>query len=467
MRSTVPKSPSRRRKLVFWGVVGALVLAVFGLTLMWSDPPPPSRIVLATGARGDAYFDYGGQLAKRMGKLDGPTVEVAETHGSVENLRALAAGKIDVAFVQGGVPSALRGEVDLEGLRSIARVYSEPLWVFHRADFELALLGDLRTGNRRIAVGADGSGTQVIALQLLATNGVKEPAAKLLRLSTTDAIAGFKKGEVDVVFLVAGPTATNVQLMLRDPDARLMSFFNHRAYAQRLPYLRAVEIEQGLLSLEENLPAKPLVLLAPSATLVTRASTHPRVVEVITRAATDLFTTGNLVDLTGEFPTATKLEIPQHDAARRYMIDGESWLSRNVPFWAVLWLERLALILIPLLAVLIPALRVLPAIINWRVKQIIKRHYEELSEVETRMRTAATASELEQAIEASETIEDEMKQYSRRVPGTSLDRLYMWRTHINMVQAEALARLRELRGDSSIVPDSPYGTLSFGPKPEP
>jgi hypothetical protein len=120
--------------------------------------------------------------------------------------------------------------------------------------------------------------------------------------------------------------------------------------------------------------------------------------------------------------------------------------------------------LIPLLAVLIPALRVLPAIINWRVKQIIKRHYEELSEVEGRMRNAKTAEELEQAIEASETIEDAMKKFSRRVPGTSLDRRYMWRMHINMVQAEALARLRELRGETA-GPDSQYGTLRFGDKP--
>ncbi len=449
---------------MFWGVVAALVLGVFSLMLLWSDPPPPTKITLATGARGDAYHGYGGRLADRMAHLDGPSMEVRESRGSVENLKQLAAGKVDFAFVQGGVPSALRASIELGGLRSIARVYSEPLWVFHRADQELTLLGELRAGNKRIAIGADGSGTQVIALELLAANGVREANARLVRMATPDAIAAFRRGELDVIFIVAGATAESVQQLLRDPNARLMSFFNHRAYALRLPYLRAVELEQGQLSLADNLPAKPLVLLAPSATLVTRASTHPRVIEVVTRAAADVFGPGNLVDLAGEYPNATALEIPQHDAARRYLTDGESWLSRNVPFWAVLWLERLALILIPLLAVLIPALRVLPAIINWRVKQIIKRHYEELSEVEARMRSSKTAEELEQAIEASEKIEDEMKHFSRRVPGTSLDRLYMWRTHINMVQAEALARLRELRGETG-GPESQYGTLRFGDKP--
>lgn len=437
------------------------MLLVFTLMLVWREPPP-RRVALATGVQGDAYNVYGSALANRVEQLEGPTVVVQTTKGSVENLKLLAEGKVDVAFIQGGVPSALRGSLDIAGLRTIASVYSEPLWVFHRTDFELKLLSDLRGSKKRIAVGADGSGTQVIALELLAANGVRGDGAQLLHLATADAIAGFRKGEIDAVFIVAGSTAESVQSMLRDPNARLMNFFNHRAYAQRLTYLKAVEISPGLLSLEDNLPAEPVVLLAPSAMLVTREDVHPRVVELLTRAAMDQFSNGNLVDLAGEYPTATKLEIPQHDAARRFMRDGESWLSRHIPFWAVLWLERLALLLIPLLAVLLPAFRLVPAIINWRVKQIIRRHYESLAEVETRMRAATTVAELEQAIEASEQIEDEMKAYSRRVPGGSLDRLYAWRVHVNMVQSEALARLRELRGDSPL-PDSPYGTLSYAP----
>ncbi|MEO8701504.1 MAG: TAXI family TRAP transporter solute-binding subunit [Kofleriaceae bacterium] len=447
----------RRRRIVFWAVVGALMLAVFTLAVMWSAPAPPRSITIATGAVGDAYHSAGTELAARVEQLGGPKASVQVTRGSVENLQLLAAGKVDVAFVQGGVPSSLRASLELDELSAVARVYSEPLWVFHRADLELALLGDLRKGTPRIAIGADGSGTQVIALQLLTANGVRD-TGQFVRLGSTEAVAAFRRAEVDVVFMVAAPTSDNVQTMLREPRAHLMSFFNHRAYAHRLTYLRAIEIEQGMLSLEDNLPARPVMLLAPSATLMTRADAHPRVVELVTRAALEKFATGNLLDLPGEFPTATKLEVPQHDAARRFMTDGESWLSRHVPFWAIQWLERLALILIPLLAVLLPALRVLPALINYRVKQIIRRHYESLAEVETRMRAATTVDELQTALETSEQIEDEMKSYSRKVPGTSLDRLYMWRTHVNMVQAEALARLRELRGEAPLA-DSPYATL--------
>jgi hypothetical protein len=113
------------------------------------------------------------------------------------------------------------------------------------------------------------------------------------------------------------------------------------------------------------------------------------------------------------------------------------------------------------LAVLIPAMRLLPAVMNWWIRRLIKLHYESLRDVETRMRSATTAEELERALSASDRIEEEMKNLSKRIPGASLDMLYNWRTHVNMVQSEALARLRELRGDDG-VPSSPYGDLSFG-----
>jgi TRAP transporter TAXI family solute receptor len=450
-------------KVAIWVVVGLLMVGAFALTLALSDPPPPKRFVIATGDPSGAYHSYGQKLAKAIERQGGPAVEIRTTQGSAENLRLLAEGSVDVAFVQGGVPSALRGTVDLDEVRSIARVYSEPLWVFHRAGLDLQLLTDLRAGRLRIAIGPDGSGTQIIALELLKANGVTEKNAKLLRMAARDAVAAFGRDEVDVIFTVAGPNAEHVQKLLRNRDAELMSFFNHEAYARRLSYLQAVDVDQGLLSLEENLPLRPVTLLAPSATLMTRESTHPRVVELCTRAAAEVFASGNLLDLTGEYPSSQGLEAPQHEAAHRYLSEGESWMSRHVPFWALLWIQRLKLLLIPLLAVLLPAFRVVPAILGWWVRRIIKQHYESLRDAEARMRTATTAEELERELAASDRIEDEMKDLSKRIPGNALDMLYAWRTHVNMVQAEALARLRELRGsDAADIPSSPYGDLSFG-----
>jgi TRAP-type uncharacterized transport system substrate-binding protein len=57
-------------------------------------------------------------------------------------------------------------------LTSLASLYFEPLWVFHRSDLRLTRLTDLR--GKRIAVGAEQSGTKAIAMQLLADNGLDD-----------------------------------------------------------------------------------------------------------------------------------------------------------------------------------------------------------------------------------------------------------------------------------------------------
>jgi len=79
-----------------------------------------------------------------------------------------------VAFVQGGVGNPDSSPM----LTSLASLYFEPLWVFHRSEMRLARLTDLR--GKRIAVGPEQSGTRAIALQLLADNALDDREASLL-----------------------------------------------------------------------------------------------------------------------------------------------------------------------------------------------------------------------------------------------------------------------------------------------
>lgn len=429
-----------------WGLILLALAAVFALTRALSEPAPPKRVRLATGAHDGIYFARGGELAKQVESAGGPKVELRATAGSDENVRLLAKREVDVAFVQGGVASSLANDLDLSHLRSIARVYSEPLWVFYRADQELVQLAQLRRPRRKIAVGPDGSGTQVVALELLRTNGVTDKNASLFRMPVDQAAAALGKGDLDVVFEVASPSAQTVQALLHAPGVRLMNFANHRAYARRLPYLAAVDLDEGLLSLADDLPAHPIVLLAPSATLVVRDDTHPRVVELFTREALALFGDGNLIDLAGEFPSSRGLELPQHEAARRFLAEGESWTSRHFSFAMVRLIATLKLILIPLVAVLLPGLRLFPILWRLRVNRLIQRHYQKLRDAETRILAAPTPEALEAELAALESLRDALAKVSERVPGSAQDSLYHWRAHVALVRQEGLDRLAKLRG---------------------
>ena len=92
--------------LKIWGPSILLVVAGFVVAYHFVDPAPPREIRLLTGPADGAYHDFG--LAYRQ-ELDGVlSVQVASTAGSMENLKALAAGEGDVAFVQGGTASVVR-----------------------------------------------------------------------------------------------------------------------------------------------------------------------------------------------------------------------------------------------------------------------------------------------------------------------------------------------------------------------
>ena len=445
-----------RTRLVLIGLVGVLMLAASWITFAYTEPPPPKRVTLATGLAGGAYVGFGEDLARTIHAAKGPRVVVTKTQGSVENVRRLVSGDADVAFVQSGTVSALAGKVDTSNLRAIARVYSEPLWVFYRSDTEVGLLRDLRPAagavpgtKLRVSVGAEGSGTNVIATQLLADNGVGEPQASLERMATPEAIAAFGRGELDVLFLIASPSADSIQQLLHMQGVRLLSFANHRAYGRRFPFLAAIEIDRGLLSLADDIPDRPIVLLAPSATLVTREDVHPRIVELFTKAAVARFSSGNLLDAPGTFPSADGLELPQHAAARRFMADGESWLSRHLPFWLLRLFARFKLILIPIVTVLVPSLRFLPLLLRFRIGRLLKRKYDALGVVEDGMFRARTVAELEVQLDAIDQLRDEVAEMTQDLPGRYQGVVFDFRLHANMVRQECLERLAKMQAGAA------------------
>ena len=121
----------RLRELVIWGwIVGFCLAAMVATYVMFVEPPPPLRFVIASGGQDGAYFRYARQYAEELQK-EGLSVEVRETAGSVENLPARAGSSgVSVAIVQSGVATPRT----LENLYALGSLYHEPLWVFYRGD---------------------------------------------------------------------------------------------------------------------------------------------------------------------------------------------------------------------------------------------------------------------------------------------------------------------------------------------
>lgn len=428
----------------FWAMYGiALLIAILGFSVAYHfvGAPPPKSFRLAAGAKGGAYYEFARQYAAFMAKR-GIRVEVVETAGSIENLRLLhdPASGVDVALVQGGVV----GEQDAEGLVGLGSVCYEPLWVFHRADTNVALLRDLK--GCKLAVGPEGSGTRPLALKLLAANGIDAQNATLLPLGGTNAVAALLDGRVQALFTVASVEAESVRRLLKDSRLAPMSFVRANAYARRFRTLSAVRLPEGIVDLEHNVPQADVKLVSPAAMLVARDSFHPALVDLALQAAASVHASGDVFAEPGVFPSKLYLDLPLSRDAERYFKYGPPVLQRYLPFWVANTVDRIKVMLVPLLVLLLPLMKVVPPTFRWRFRNRIIRWYRELALIDERITRADTAM-LAELLAEIDRVEREVIRIS--VPLGFADQLYTLRSHIALVRERILSRQEAGRAKES------------------
>ena len=207
----------------------------FAIAYQFVEPAPPKKIVISTGSESGAYYHFAQRYATILAK-NGITLEVRASAGSLENLARLKNDEVQIGFVQGGVvpPKEDPDAEDESGLLSLGSVFYEPVWVFYRGEKNLTRLTELQ--GKRIAIGQEGSGVRQLAQQLLSANDI--PAGDhLVPLGGLKAAEELQQGRIDAAFIIAAETAPVVQVLIRSPGVKLMSFAQDRAYQRRFPFL--------------------------------------------------------------------------------------------------------------------------------------------------------------------------------------------------------------------------------------
>ncbi|WP_345970554.1 TAXI family TRAP transporter solute-binding subunit [Sulfurimonas sp. HSL1-6] len=357
----------------------ALFLGLLYVGSRFLPPLAPDHVTIATGTEEGIYYQsalrYKALLAKQH-----VTVDIVPTQGSVEALGLLKAKKVDIAFVQSGSTDAFRSEP----FTSLASLYNEPIWVYYSAAAgELHNLSELK--GKRIAVGADGSGTKALALTLLGANGITSENSTLLSLGNDAGAQALFDGDADALFSIIGAFAPLTKTLLLDPKIKLLDFTRTHAYTVRYPFLNAVTLDEGVMDLEHNLPATTKHLIAATATLVSRDDLHPDLIRLVLRAAQKVHGGAGVFRKEGEFPGTARLEFPINADAEVYLRDGESWLESLFPFWIASIIKRLMLLFIPVIALMIPLVKLFLPLVSWRSRSKIYRWYRTLNAIEDEM----------------------------------------------------------------------------------
>jgi TRAP transporter TAXI family solute receptor len=412
-----------------------LVIGAFWLAAQFVKPAPPDTLVIGTGGEGGAYQRFAAHYADVLKRYGIKLVEKPSA-GSTENLSRLRDPdfELDVAFIQGGTARP----VEDDELHSLGDFYLEPLWIFYR---EASLRGadkllDLR--GKRVAVGGQGSGTNHLAMALLGANEIDEKNARLLPVGGMAVLERFEKGEIDAAFVVGPTQSALVWALLYTPGIRLMNLTHAEAYVRRFPYLAHLVLPRGAIDLTMDLPPQDIHLVSPMATLLVRESTHPALIDLLMQAAAEVHGEPGVFQKPREFPRAGHSDFPLSKESERFFKSGRPFLQRYLPFWAATLIDRMVVMIVPLLAVLIPLFKFAPAIYGWRVRSRIYRRYGELKFLENQVNENPAQFSRAEWISRLESIEADASRI--RTPLTFSDMLYTLRAHIDVVRESILRK---------------------------
>jgi TRAP transporter TAXI family solute receptor len=408
-----------------WGLLAVVVIAGFAVTYQYVGAPPPSVLRIATGAENGAYYAFAQRYAHLLAN-DGISLEVVSTAGSVDNFALLKSGAVSLALVQGG--SA--GADDKEVLQSLGSLFFEPVWIFTRKQSGIKRFSELK--GARVAVGAAGSGTYLLAMQLLSAAGISDANATLIKGDTAQTVTLLSQSKIDAAFLVASPAAPVVRKLLNQESIELFNFDRAPAYGHLFPFLTPVVLNEGVINLERNIPPYDTTLVAVAANLAARQDLNASLIPALLKALTEVHQSGGLLEQRRQFPSVDWVDLPLNDDAKRYITNGPSFLFRWLPYGTAVLLDRLKILIVPFLALLIPLFKIAPPLYIWRTRSKIYRWYRELREIDLMTQKDDRQSGIDSALGRLRELESEVALIS--VPLSYTGELYHLRMHIYLLQ---------------------------------
>jgi len=414
----------------FTGVVSCLAIYWF------VHSAPPRTLTITSGPPGSS-FERSAESYRLILARNGVDLKILPSQGSLENLRRLEnpGSRVDIGFVQGGIAN----KTNTQNLVSLGNLAYEPLLIFYRGTNTIRLLSEL--AGKRLAIGAAGSGTHSLALTLLLTNGITAGATtQLLGLDTEDAAKELMAGTVDAVFLMGDSASSQtMRSLLHTPGVHLLGFEQADAYTRRFNYLNKLRLPEGIIDFGRNLPPQDIWLIGPTVELVARPDLNAAVSDLLLEAAHEIHGNAGLLQNQDEFPNAIQQEFQISPDAARYYKSGKKFLYREFPFWIASLLNRVMVAFIPMMLVLIPGLRLIPAAYKWRIRLRIYRFYRMLLVLERELAREVTPATRDEVHRRLDEIEKAVKRM--KVPASFADQFYGLRGHIDFVR-EKLANLQ-------------------------
>lgn len=278
-------------------------------------------ITIGTGGTGGVYYPLGGGMADIMNEnMDGVDATAESTGASVENCRLVGDDEMTMALALGNsVLLAVNGEGDFDepiDLQAAFGAYQNATQVVVPEDSDVETLADLE--GLDVSVGAPGSGTEVIAEELLEWYGLSYDDINEERLSFAETSDALLDGNIDAGFWSVAFPASSIEELASQRDVRLLDFPQEdlEAIDEEFPYYAPGVIPADTYPGQDEEVNQPGV----TNTMIVRADADEDFIHDVTEVIYEnLDTLANVHPAAEQFEeTARAAPVDLHPGAERY-----------------------------------------------------------------------------------------------------------------------------------------------------
>ncbi|WP_059105524.1 TAXI family TRAP transporter solute-binding subunit [Shouchella shacheensis] len=315
------------------GKLSLVAVASFALAACGDDEAPGEdgetvdsneELEILTGGEQGAYYPLGGALSNIINDhVEGWDSAHYSTGASVVNINDIASSSGHLGFVQNDTAYyAVEGddeffEEPVEGFSGMATLYPEVIQIVATAESGVESVGDLE--GMSVAVGDQGSGTEVVTRQILDAHGITYDDISPEYQDFGDAADSLQDGNIDAALIVAGTPTGAIEALSAQTDIVLVDIEQDAADAlmDEYPFYTEYTLEEDLYGIEEEVST-----VAVQAMLIARDDLEEDVVYDIMTAIfenTDTFSNshnaGSFIDLES---AQEGMSIDLHPGAERF-----------------------------------------------------------------------------------------------------------------------------------------------------
>jgi len=228
---SVAAARSYDKKARTYGPSVCALLLLLGAAFNLALAQEKATLSIGTGFPSGVYYPMGKGIAGVISKyLPGNLAKVEATGGSVDNLKLLATHHLDVGFsmadvtwdAYNGLDKFKSGKLNV---RALLVLYANSLHVVVLDRPDINKISDLK--GKRLATGAPGSATEVMALRVLEAHGMdKDRDIVRHRLALEESVNALKENKVDALFWCGGVPTNAIVKLASTPESKI-KFLDH------------------------------------------------------------------------------------------------------------------------------------------------------------------------------------------------------------------------------------------------